>query len=105
MQVMDQIIRWLDGAAQTRQDAELAEAQQARLELEGLLEHPGWKRLADHLTEAIDVLQNKFAEGEDLTPDERAFLKLARRLQKGPVFLLEDARAVIAHAAFTQQSR
>ena len=95
MNTFDQIVYWLDRAAGKRQEVETAEAQQARVELQGLKDHPGWARLLTHLTEAVDVLQHRFAEGEELKPEERAFLKVATRLRDGPEFLLEDARQVI----------
>ena len=95
MNTFDQIVYWLDRAAGKREEAETAEAQQARVEVQGLQEHPGWVRLVRLLTEAVDVLQHRFAEGEDLKPEERAFLKLARRITQGPQFLLEDAQRVI----------
>lgn len=95
MPVVDHILSLLDIHAGKRAEAERAEAQQAKVEMEGLGDHPGWKRLTEHLTTARNLLHSRYDEGEELSPQERAFLNLSRRLLDGPQFLLDDAQAIV----------
>lgn len=94
--IADSILAFVSEQERRRQDVERAEAQQQSLEVTQLADHPGWKRLVDHLTTAIELLHSKYDDGDELSAQERAFLRLARRVKEGPSFLMEDAQAIIA---------
>ena len=104
MAFMDDLLHMFAVRDEKRLVVETAEAQQARVELEALKDQPGWTRLVVSLTEGLDAVYAEW-EDRDPKPEEKAFVKLAKRLRDGPEHLLAEAQAIIASARLRRNGR
>lgn len=102
---IDRIIRAFRVKAAKDAQAETDAAEAVRAEMEQLMAQPGWQRLIAGLTAASDMVYHKWLEGQDVTAEEHAFAKLARRLATSPQALLEEAAAIVAAAQGVQYGR
>lgn len=98
MGVVQDLIQMFDATAAKRQAAETAEAQQAKIELESLREHPGWIRLTSAFTSAGKHLYSRWARGDAITEREQGYAQFLLAMEAGPQQLLEDVLAVLEQA-------